>query len=75
MRIMLGFAATLFVAGCGSEQDSARFERMEDRADIESPAVDDTREQLDSADPGYRHEAPLHVDQEQEVAPPAPEDG
>ena len=74
MRIMLVAATTLLVAGCGSDQESARFERMEDRADIENPTLDETREERGSADPGYRHEAPLHVDQEQEVAPPAPED-
>lgn len=74
MRIIFAVAAGLFVTACGNEQDAARFERVEDRAEIENPNFEDTREAPPPSDPGYRHEAPLHVDQEQEVAPPASED-
>ncbi|MBA3999463.1 MAG: hypothetical protein C0461_02610 [Brevundimonas sp.] len=65
-------AAILCLAACGNEQESARFERVEERADIENPNPEDTSERDGSADPGYRHEAPFHVDQDQDVAPPAP---
>lgn len=74
MRIIPVMLATLLIVSCGNEQDAARFERVEDRAEIENPNLEDTREKGAPADPGYRHEAPLHVDQDQEVAPPAPDD-
>lgn len=50
--------AMLFTASCDDEQDSARFERVEDRAR--------------PVEPGYRHEAPFHVDEDQVAAPPSP---
>lgn len=74
MRILMATAIMLTLAACGDDQDSARFERIEDRAEIENPNLEDTREAEPPSDPGYRHEAPLHVDEDQEVAPPAPEE-
>ena len=67
-------AAALALTACGDEQASARFERVEDRAEYEYPNLEDCREPTGKRDPGDRHGAPLHVDEDQEAAPPPPEE-
>ncbi|MEH6665736.1 MAG: hypothetical protein V7678_12855 [Brevundimonas sp.] len=74
LRIVAAAVVALAAAACGNDQEAAGFERVEDRAEIENPNLEDTREPERDIDPGYRHEAPLHVDEDQEVAPPPPGD-
>ena len=72
MRMAAAMSALLILAACGGQEESARFEQVEDRADIENPNIESEDQDRTASDPGYRNEAPFHTDQSERAAPPAP---
>lgn len=64
-RLLLVTAAALTVTACMNAEDADRFERAQDRADLENPDQQRSGEETRApSDPSYRHEAPFDVDRD-----------